>query len=136
MNIRGCNLLNFNLEEQSMKMLHRTKALAAYDGARITLKSEMPYPSYMMLKEAARGILAYLAEDSLDKEISDKTKLARLLEIIDTEMLTEDQIEAVNMLIEAEGRGLVGILSISIDDLKKIKKSIKKLIITYFKEPV
>lgn len=43
-----------------MKSLHRTKALTAYEAARMALKNDMAYPAYMMLKEAARGTLAYI----------------------------------------------------------------------------
>lgn len=46
-----------------MKTMHRTKALAAYEGARLTLNNNMSYPTYMLLKEAVRGVLSYMAED-------------------------------------------------------------------------
>lgn len=119
-----------------MKSLHRAKAISAYNGARITLKENMSYPAYMLLKEAARGIMSYMVEDSLDKEISDKTKLTRLLEMMNVDLMTDEQVESVKVLIDAEESGLSGVLSMDIDELNDIRKSIKKLIIEYFKEPI
>lgn len=119
-----------------MKSLHRIKAIAAYNGAREVLKKEMAYPAYMMLKESARGILSYIVEDSYDKEISDKTKLSRLLDLINEELLTTEQIESIRYLVGVEKQGLEGILTIPTTDLIKIKRALKELIINYLKEPV
>ena len=119
-----------------MKYLHRVKTLSAYEGARVCLKNELTYPSYMMLKEAARGVLSYVAEDVLDRDISDKTKLDRLVEFMEEGLVSSEDMVNIQKLISAENEGLQGILSIELDDLMKIKKSIKKLIVTYIKEPV
>lgn len=119
-----------------MKSLHRTKALAAYDGARLAVKNDLAYPSYMMLKEAARGVLSYIAEDELEQDISEKTKLTRLLELIDTEGLNPDDLAGVNKLIELEQGGLVEILSVPMDELRKVKKAVKHFIVLAFGEPV
>lgn len=119
-----------------MKSLHRAKALAAYEGARLVLKQEMSYPAYMLLKEAARGLLSYIVEDSFDKEISEKTKLSRLLEFVDVETFKAEDIENIKELIKAENLGLEEILSMDLDKLKSIKKTIKGLIADYLREPV
>lgn len=119
-----------------MRSLHRAKALAAYDGARLTLKNDMSYPAYMLLKEAARGVLSYVAEDVLDTEISDKTKLERLLEFLNDDLINSEDRKNIEKLIVAEKSGLTGILTISTDELVSIKKTVKHLIATYLKEPV
>ena len=119
-----------------MKSLHRTKSLAAYAGARITLKEGLPYPSYMLLKEAARGVLSYIAEDVMEHDISEKTKLSRLLELIDIENFDEKVIKDIEKLVEAENRGLNAILTMEVDELIQIKRSIKSLIADHLKEPI
>lgn len=118
-----------------MKALHRTKALAAYEGARMAMQNDMSYPAYMLLKEAARGVLSYMSEDSMEIDISEKTKLSRLLEFTRGEISTEDT-EAIQNLIDAESQGLERILSIPMEDLREVKKVIKMLIGEYLKEPV
>ena len=119
-----------------MKSLHRTKTIAAYEGARMAIKAGMPYPSYMLLKEAARGVMSYIVEDSLDKEISEKTKLVRLLDLVKPGAMTDEQIDCVQTLVNAEKAGLVGILSMDMTELTQVKRAIKKLIVDYFKEPI
>lgn len=119
-----------------MKALHRTKTLAAYEGARIVLKSEMNYPAYMLLKEAARGLLSYIVEDQMDQDISDKTKLSRLIELIDVEKMDKADLNAFNTLIEAENNGLAAIISMDTSELKLVKHTIKKLIAEYMREPI
>lgn len=119
-----------------MQTLHRIKALAAYEGARLVLKQDMSYPSYMLLKEAARGVLSYILEDSFGKEISDKTKLSRLLDFVDSEAIGEEDMQTLQLLVEAEQDGLAHIMTMDIETLNKIKKTIKKLIGTYLKEAV
>ncbi|MBR6756282.1 MAG: hypothetical protein IKM15_04980 [Peptococcaceae bacterium] len=119
-----------------MKSLHRTKTLAAYEGARLVLKEGMTYPAYMLLKEAARGVLSYLAEDVMQQDINEKTKLSRLLELIDVENFKEADIKNIEKLIEAENKGLNAILTMDVDQLKEIKASVKSLIATHLKEPV
>lgn len=119
-----------------MRSLHRTKALAAYGGARLTLKNDQAYPSYMLLKEAARGVLSYILEDSFDKDISEKTKLSRLIELLDSEAIGTEDMENLNKLVEAEQGGLEHILTMDIDELYTIKKTVKRLIAKYLREPV
>ena len=110
-----------------MKSLHRVKALAAYDGAREVLKKGMTYPGYMLIKEAARGVLSYIAEDTLGIDISEKTKLERLLEFMHEETLSPEEIEAMQNLIEAEHHGLEYILAMDIEKLLECKKVVKRL---------
>lgn len=119
-----------------MKSLHRTKALAAYEGARMALKNDMTYPAYMMLKESARGVLSYIVEDKLGKDISEKTKLARLLELMDENILEAYDIYTLYKLVDAENNGLEYILTMDIEVLKGIKKTIKNLIATFLNERV
>lgn len=119
-----------------MKTMHRTKALAAYEGARLTLNNNMSYPTYMLLKEAVRGVLSYMAEDFLNIDIDEKTKLTRLVDLVNSEDINSDDNESIQALIDAEKRGLEHLLSMGIDTLRKIKKSAKHLIATYLKEPV
>ena len=113
-----------------MKSLHRAKAISAYEGARLVLKNEQVYPSYMLLKEAARGVLSYIAEDCLDTEICEKTKLDRLLEFMKDGVISDEDARCINLLIDAERGGLQKIITMDLNDLKSIKKSIKKLIST------
>lgn len=119
-----------------MKALHRTKTLAAYEGARLVLKNDMAYPAYMLLKEAARGVLSYMVEDSFEQDISEKTKLSRLLDFVNIETLTTEDVNNINKLITAENAGLDTILSMSVEELKEIKHTIKGLIAKYMKEPI
>ena len=119
-----------------MKHLHRAKCLSAYEGARIVLKQGMVYPAYMLLKEAARGVLSYMAEDFLDKEISEKSKLTNLIDILGDTMLNEKQKDGIKILIDAEKSGLDGILVLDVNDMYVVKRAVKSLIIEVFKEPV
>lgn len=119
-----------------MKSLHRTKALAAYDGARLTLNNNMAYPTYMLLKESARGILSYIAEEKFGYTISDKTKLSRLIEFLDEETINIIDLKNIQKLIDVESNGLQAIISINTDDLEDIKRTLKGLIIYWFREPV
>lgn len=118
-----------------MKSMHRIKALASYEGARITLKEGMAYPSYMLLKEAARGVLAYIAENGMESNISEKMKLRRVLDLVD-HLIEPDEVEAVNKLIEIEHRDFKDILAVDIEELRGIKKAIKKMIGTHLNERV
>lgn len=117
-----------------MKSLHRTKALAAYEGANITIKNGMVYPGYMMLKEAARGSLAYIAEDAFSCDFSDKTKLHKLLNMMNDDLVSPEDQENIHKLVEIESSGLAGILALQIDDIEPIRKTVKKLIATYMSE--
>lgn len=119
-----------------MKSMHRTKTIAAYDGARLALKNNMAYPAYILLKEATRGVLAYIIEDRMDKDISEKMKLKSLLSFIDDTMVSADDIVNIEKLISIEASGIEGILSANIDDLIEIKRSIKHIISEYMHEPI
>ena len=119
-----------------MKHLHRAKCLSAYEGARVVLKQGMVYPAYMLLKEAARGVLSYMAEDFLDKGISEKSKLSNLVDILGDTMLSEKQKEGIQILIDAEKSGLEGILVLDVKAMTTVKRAVKSLIIEVFKEPV
>lgn len=119
-----------------MKYMHRTKTLAAYDGARICLKNNMGYPAYMLLKEAARGVLSYIVEDKFDKDISEKMKLKSLMSFIDSDMVDQEDIDKFNSLIELEEAGLEAILGASVEELIDVKRSIKHVIAEYMKEPI
>lgn len=119
-----------------MKSMHRTKTIAAYNGARLAIKNNMAYPAYILLKEAARGVLAYIIEDSMDKDISEKMKLKSLLGFIDSNMIESKDIENINKLISIENSGIEGILSVDTSTLSEIKRSIKHMISEYMHEPV
>lgn len=119
-----------------MKSLHRIKAISAYKGARTSIKQEENYPAYMLLKEAARGLMSYIVEDAFDIEISEKTKLSRLLDWVTPTYISEEDRANIQKLVDAENGGLQDILTMSTEDLKMIKKTIKTNIATYLKEPV
>ena len=116
-----------------MKSLHRTKALTAYEAARMALKNDMAYPAYMMLKEAARGTLAYIVEDSQNREISEKTKLQKLLDWANEVDLPPNGYENLSYLIQAE---LSEILTLPLDELNKVKKTIKLMIGEHLRQNV
>lgn len=119
-----------------MKSLHRIKAISAYNGARTAIMGEECYPAYMLLKESARGLLSYIAEDAFATEICEKTKLRRLLDWVTPTYINEDDAANIQKLIDAENGGLQAILTMPTEDLKLIKKTIKTNIATYLKEPI
>lgn len=119
-----------------MKSLHRIKAVSAYNGARTAINAGENYPAYILLKEAARGVLSYICEDAFSKDICEKTKLTHLLEWTTPAFISEDDRATLEILVDAEKKGLEGILCIPTDDLSKIKKVLKGIIIEYLKEPV
>ncbi len=119
-----------------MRSLHRSKAIAAYNCARTAIKNNESYPAYILLKEAARGALSFIIEDAFDEEISDKTKIRKLIDWADDVVLTDEDRETLNILDTAERGGLQALLSMDINDLKKIKRVVKGLIANYLKEPV
>ena len=119
-----------------MKSLHRIKAISAYNGGRVAINAEENYPAYILLKESARGILSYITEDAFATEICEKTKLANLLEWTTPTFISNEDRAVIQLLVDAEKGGLQYILAIPLDDLKVIKKTLKKLIGTYLKEPV
>lgn len=114
-----------------MKSLHRTKAIAAYEGAREVLKKEMAYPTYVLLKEAVRGTLAYIVEDTENYDISEKTKLHKLIYLVRETIVSESDKEKLRLLVEAEREGLGAITSMEIEKLAEIKVITKKLIGTH-----
>lgn len=117
-----------------MKTLHRVKALAAYDGASLVIKAGQVYPGYILLKEAVRGILAYILEDTMGHEINEKTKLIRLLDLMPDTIIEDKQKEKICELIKAESKGLSAITSMDLDKLEEIRVIIKKLIYIHLNE--
>lgn len=119
-----------------MKSLHRIKTIAAYTAARDAIKNNNSYAAYMMLKEATRGILAYIVEDSQDRDISEKMKLHKLINNIPYGTVDEADLENISKLVDIEKQGFEAILSVPNSILVDIKRSVKKLIAVYLKEPV
>ena len=114
-----------------MKSLHRIKALESYRGARILLKEGLVYPSYVMLKEATRSTLAYINEDVQDKEYSEKTKMKTLLNDMPMDLMQNVDMNIFNIFVEMDVKGLDAILAIDIEELKHIRKVLKKIMGTY-----
>ena len=114
-----------------MKSLHRMKALESYRAARILLKEDLVYPSYVMLKEATRSTLAYINEDLQGKDYSEKTKMRTLLEDAPTVLIQNVDMDIFNIFIEMDKKGLDGIMAIEIDELKKIRRTLKKIMGVY-----
>lgn len=113
-----------------MKSLHKIKAVDAYNGAKEVLDKEIVYPSYILLKESLRGTLAYMVEDSMDTDISDKTKLSKLLNLMSDNLISNEDVEKLDVLLEAERNGLGAIISMDICRLKEVRTVIKKMIST------
>lgn len=114
-----------------MKYLHRMKALESYRAARILLKEDLVYPSYVMLKEATRSTLAYINEDLQGKDYSEKTKMRTLLEDAPAVLIQNVDMNIFNIFIEMDKKGLDGIMAIEIDELKKIRRTLKKIMGVY-----
>lgn len=114
-----------------MKYLHRMKALESYRAARILLKEDLVYPSYVMLKEATRSTLAYINEDVQGKDYSEKTKMRTLLEDAPAVLIQNVDMDIFNIFIEMDKKGLDGIMAIEIDELKKIRRTLKKIMGVY-----
>ena len=114
-----------------MKYLHRMKALESYRAARILLKEDQVYPSYVMLKEATRSTLAYINEDLQGKDYSEKTKMRTLLEDAPAVLIQNVDMDIFNIFIEMDKKGLDGIMAIEIDELKKIRRTLKKIMGVY-----
>lgn len=119
-----------------MKIEHRAKALEAYNGARVVLKEGLVYPSYVLLKEASRAMLAYIAEDKMDKDFSEKTKLKNLMELMTEDLVPINHMEKLQVILDAEQSGLSTILQIDIEELKEVKSSLKQIIGMYLSEHV
>lgn len=117
-----------------MKSLHRCKAIDTYKAARITLKEDLVYSSYMLLKESTRSTLAYINEDLQGKEYSEKTKMRKLLDDVPAQLTQDVNLEMFNLFVDMDSEGLQGILAIDINELKKIKKALKKIIGIYLNE--
>lgn len=109
-----------------MKNLHRSKALESYAAARLMLKEGLVYPSYVMLKEATRSMLAYINEDANDKEYSEKTKMRTLLDDTPAQLLPNVDMSIFELFVDMEKEGLDAILSLPMEKLLEIKKVIKK----------
>lgn len=116
-----------------MKSLHRVKAIESYNGARLMLKQNMPYPAYVLIKESARAVLCYIAEDIRDTDIAEKIKLSKALDIVDHLIEKEDK-EELEKLIKLEKQNLGVLLGMKVEDLVGIKKVVKKLIGVYLDE--
>lgn len=119
-----------------MKSLHRCKAIDTYKAARISLKENLVYSSYMLLKESTRSALAYINEDIQGKEYSEKTKMRKLLDDVPTQLTQDVNLDMFNIFVEMDNAGLEGIFSIDINVLKDIKKALKKIIGIYLDEKV
>ncbi len=120
------------MSNETLKVLHRVKALDAYKGAVAAMKVEATYSAYMCLKEAVRGLCCYVLADQIC--ISNKTKLKSLL---DQYPATPEDVDAINQfykLVRAEEEGLSAITSMDMQDLIKIRKAVKKLIGSYMDE--
>jgi hypothetical protein len=107
------------------------KALESYRAARILLKEDLVYPSYVMLKEATRSTLAYINEDLQGKDYSEKTKMRTLLEDAPAVLIQNVDMDIFNIFIEMDKKGLDGIMAIEIDELKKIRRTLKKIMGVY-----
>lgn len=119
-----------------MKYLHRMKALESYRAARILLKEDLVYPSYVMLKEATRSTLAYINEDVQGKDYSEKTKMRTLLEDAPAVLIQNVDMDIFNIFIEMDKKGLDGIMAIEIDELKKIRRTLKKIMGVYLEADI
>lgn len=119
-----------------MKYLHRMKALESYRAARILLKEDLVYPSYVMLKEATRSTLAYINEDVQGKDYSEKTKMRTLLEDAPAVLIQNVDMDIFNIFIEMDKKGLDGIMAIEIDELKKIRRNLKKIMGVYLEADI
>lgn len=117
-----------------MKALHRTKAIETYQGARLTLKAGLGLPAYMMLKECARATLAYIVEESLDTDISEKSKLSNLVDLSPDTIVTDKDKELISILLGAEKEGLSSIMALTVEELQPVKKMLKKYIGEYLNE--
>jgi len=109
-----------------MKNLHRSKALESYAAARLMLKEGLVYPSYVMLKEATRSMLAYINEDANDKEYSEKTKMRTLLDDTPAQLVPNVDMSIFELFVDMEKEGLSSILSLPMEKLLEIKKVLKK----------
>ena len=119
-----------------MKVEHRAKALECYEGARLVLSKGMVYPSYVLLKEATRALLAYIAEDNMGYNFTEKSKLKNLMELMTDSLVPSEYIEKLNIFIEMENSGLGSILALGTEPLLEVKSALKKLIGTYLSEHV
>ena len=84
-----------------------------------------------MLKEATRSTLAYINEDLQGKDYSEKTKMRTLLEDAPAVLIQNVDMDIFNIFIEMDKKGLDGIMAIEIDELKKIRRTLKKIMGVY-----
>lgn len=120
------------MSQDTLKVLHRAKALDAYKGAKVALEAGANYSAYLCLKEAVRGLCCYVLADQIS--ISQKTKLKNLLDQYPVTPEDAEDIMGFYKLVEAESGGLSDILSMDAKDLKRIRKSVKRLIGLYMDE--
>lgn len=118
----------------TLKYEHRAKALTAYQGARLTLSSDLGYPAYVLLKEATRALLCYIAEEVSEKQFHEKTKLGTVMEFIPDTVISEEDMKVLRRLCDYEQMDLFEILNIDLGELKEIKQVLKKLISTHLGE--
>lgn len=119
-----------------MKVEHRAKALESYAGGRLVLKEGMVYPSYVLFKEATRAVLAYIAEDKMGMNFSEKSKLNNLMELMTEDLIPNNDMEKLDVFIYGEKEGLGAILAMDIEKLKEAKAVLKRLIGMYLGEHV
>lgn len=109
--------------------LHRSKAIASYSAARLLLHEEgMAYPAYVMLKESLRATLAYICETAYDKVYEEKSRLKNLLSTVPAGYLEDNQLDVFMKLLELENEGLSAIMSVDYEELRCIKRNLKRLI--------
>lgn len=120
------------MSQDTLKVLHRAKALDAYKGARAAMLVGAKYSAYLCLKEAVRGLCYYVLADQIS--ISQKTKLKNLLDQYPATPEDADDIQYFYKLVEAESGGLADILNMDDEDLVHIRKSVKRLIGLYMDE--
>ena len=119
--------------EKNTHFLHRSKAIASYQAARLLLHSEgLALPAYMLLKESLRATLAYICEDSYDKVYEEKSRLKNLLDSVPSGILEEGQEDVFRKLLELQDAGLSTIMVADYTDLKDIKRNLKRLIANTF----
>lgn len=119
----------------TLHYLHRSKAITAYKAARSLLHEDgMAYPAYLLLKESFVATLAYVWEDITDKSCTKKARLSNLKDSL-PEVYIEGNIGvAIDNLLKLELGGISAIMVAEYEDLKFIKRNLKRLINMVFGE--
>ena len=117
-----------------MKIKMRTKAIDTYEAGRVTLKAEQVYPTSLMFKECTRCVLTYLLNDSTQAEVSRKTKISALLERLNDDIISAEDKELLMKLVSVGKDDMSVDYGMSVEELYKIKKILKGLIMTYMGE--